>query len=100
MGVVCKTHTPPNTAFRGFGGPQGLIVTEAVIDHLALGLNVPVDTLREANLYAEGDTLPFGQKLVPGEWRIPRAMKELRVDAGGMQYSSNSRHLSRIALRL
>ena len=30
-GVVCKTHTPPNTAFRGFGGPQGMLVTEAIM---------------------------------------------------------------------
>ena len=35
VGVACKTHTPPNTAFRGFGGPQGLMVAEHIIEHLA-----------------------------------------------------------------
>ena len=29
-GVVCKTHTPPNTAFRGFGAPQGMLITEHI----------------------------------------------------------------------
>jgi xanthine dehydrogenase/oxidase len=32
---VCKTNLPSNTAFRGFGGPQGMIVTEAWVEHIA-----------------------------------------------------------------
>lgn len=34
-GRVCKTNLPSNTAFRGFGGPQGMIVTEAWVEHIA-----------------------------------------------------------------
>ncbi|EOD25420.1 hypothetical protein EMIHUDRAFT_469173 [Emiliania huxleyi CCMP1516] len=80
-GVVCRTHTPPNTAFRGFGGPQGLIACEHILEHLATELRVPPDALREANMYAEGDALPFGQVLCAGEWRVPRAWRELREGA-------------------
>ncbi|HMC99154.1 MAG TPA: molybdopterin cofactor-binding domain-containing protein, partial [Ferruginibacter sp.] len=36
----CRTHLPPNTAFRGFGGPQGMFVIEAAIDHAAKNLAV------------------------------------------------------------
>ena len=31
----CRTHLPPNTAFRGFGGPQGMFVIECAIAHAA-----------------------------------------------------------------
>jgi len=80
-GIVCKTHTPPNTAFRGFGGPQGMMITEEIIFHLAAALGVHEDTLRLANLYPDHALTPFGQTLEPDEWRVPRAWAELTVDA-------------------
>lgn len=80
-GVVCRTHTPPTTAFRGFGGPQGLLTAEHIIEHLASALDVPALELRAANLYAAGDEVPFGQTLSPNEWRVPRAWAQLRKDA-------------------
>mmetsp|Transcript_23214 Transcript_23214/g.63722 ORF Transcript_23214/g.63722 Transcript_23214/m.63722 type:complete len:627 (-) Transcript_23214:691-2571(-) len=80
-GVVCRTHTPPNTAFRGFGGPQGQLVVEAVMEHLASSLGCSVDLLRRSNWYKEGEELTFGTVLEEGEWRIPRAFDELAVDA-------------------
>ena len=82
-GVVCKTHTPPNTAFRGFGGPQGMMITEEVIFHLAAALGVPEDTLRLANMYPEDGSglTPFGQYLEKTEWRVPRAWRELSADS-------------------
>ena len=79
---MCKTHTPPNTAFRGFGGPQGLCVTEYIIEHLASASGVSGPNFREANLYKPNDEVPFGQTLEASEWRIPRAFKELREDSG------------------
>jgi xanthine dehydrogenase large subunit len=57
----CKTNLPPNTAFRGFGGPQGMFVIEAAIDHAAKKLNVPKEKIQEANLLKEGDEFPYGQ---------------------------------------
>jgi xanthine dehydrogenase large subunit len=60
-GHMCKTNLPPFTAFRGFGGPQGVFVMEAAIDAAAReGGWDPVE-LKRKNLLAEGDLFHFGQ---------------------------------------
>lgn len=41
-GRLCKTNIPSNTAFRGFGGPQGMFIAENWIEHIAKTLNIPV----------------------------------------------------------
>ena len=58
----CRTHLPPNTAFRGFGGPQGMFVIEAAIDKAAKELNVPASVIQQKNLIKTGDEFPYGQK--------------------------------------
>ncbi|MFC4346383.1 xanthine dehydrogenase molybdopterin binding subunit [Kordiimonas lipolytica] len=56
-----KTHTVSNTAFRGFGGPQGMIGIEYVIDDIARALGKDPTEVRLANLYGEGrDITPYG----------------------------------------
>lgn len=50
-GLICRTDLPSNTAFRGFGGPQGMLVGEEVIDRIARHLELPADQLRERNFY-------------------------------------------------
>ncbi len=57
----CKTNLPPNTAFRGFGGPQGMFVMEAAIDHAAKSLKVDPDIIQRKNMMDNGDELPYGQ---------------------------------------
>jgi xanthine dehydrogenase large subunit len=59
----CKTHTVSNTAFRGFGGPQGMMVIEAVLDDIARTLNLDPLAVRRANLYGIGErnVTHFGQ---------------------------------------
>ncbi len=57
----CRTHLPPNTAFRGFGGPQGMFVIEAAIDHAANALGIPASSIQEKNLLKDGDEFPYGQ---------------------------------------
>lgn len=47
----CKTHTVSNTAFRGFGGPQGMMVIEAIIDDIARTLELDPLAVRRANFY-------------------------------------------------
>jgi xanthine dehydrogenase large subunit len=47
----CKTHTVSNTAFRGFGGPQGMMVIEAVLDDIARTLHRDPLDVRRLNLY-------------------------------------------------
>ena len=58
----CRTHTQSNTAFRGFGGPQGMIAIEAVLDDIARTLRLDPLDVRRANLYghAPRDTTPYG----------------------------------------
>jgi xanthine dehydrogenase large subunit len=48
----CKTHTQSNTAFRGFGGPQGMVGIERVVDEIAHHLKLDPLTVRRRNFYA------------------------------------------------
>lgn len=45
-GRPCRTNTVSNTAFRGFGGPQGMFIAESYMEEVADQLNIPVDRLR------------------------------------------------------
>jgi xanthine dehydrogenase molybdopterin-binding subunit B len=45
-GRICKTNLPTNTAFRGFGGPQGLMIAEQWITHVAEYLKKPLEEIR------------------------------------------------------
>lgn len=58
----CRTNLPPNTAFRGFGGPQGMFVIEAAIAKAAEQLSVPASVIQQKNLLNTGDEFPYGQK--------------------------------------
>ncbi len=60
----CRTHLPPNTAFRGFGGPQGMFVIESAIAMAAEALGVDVAVIQKKNLITSGDEFPYGQKAV------------------------------------
>ncbi len=57
----CKTNLPPNTAFRGFGGPQGMFVMESAIDHAAKSLGVETTIIQRKNLMDNGYELSYGQ---------------------------------------
>lgn len=57
----CRTNLPPNTAFRGFGGPQGMFVIEAAIAKAAEQLNISPSVIQKKNLLRSGDEFPYGQ---------------------------------------
>ena len=57
----CKTNLPPNTAFRGFGGPQGMFVIESAIADAADKIGVSRTKIQEANLLNEKDVFSYGQ---------------------------------------
>ena len=61
----CKTHTVSDTAFRGFGGPQGMFAIEAVIDEIARATGRDPLDVRKANLYGvnERNVTPFGMTI-------------------------------------
>jgi xanthine dehydrogenase large subunit len=59
----CRTHLPPFTAFRGFGGPQAMFVLEAAIAHAAAQLGLPASEVQRRNLMQKGDAFPYGMSL-------------------------------------
>lgn len=65
VALCCKTNTQSNTAFRGFGGPQGALVTEIMIDSIARELGRDPLDVRCANYYGVGerDLTPYGQRV-------------------------------------
>jgi xanthine dehydrogenase large subunit len=52
-GYLPRTHTQSNTAFRGFGGPQGALVMEVMLDNIARHLGLDGLAVRQANWYGE-----------------------------------------------
>ncbi len=57
----CRTNLPPNTAFRGFGGPQGMFVIESAINRAADELGIPASKIQQKNLLVTGNEFPYGQ---------------------------------------
>ncbi|XP_037795303.1 xanthine dehydrogenase/oxidase-like [Penaeus monodon] len=62
-GYACKTNLPSNTAFRGFGGPQGMMFTEDMVSRTADFLGMAHDELRRKNMIDSGDVTHFEQSL-------------------------------------
>ena len=60
-GYVCLTHKTSQTAFRGFGGPQGMLVIEDVMDRIARTLHLPPELVRRTNFYREGQNTHYGE---------------------------------------
>jgi xanthine dehydrogenase large subunit len=76
-----KTHTVSNTAFRGFGGPQGMIAIERVMDDIAVHLGLDPLHVREANLYGPGrDVTPY--RMTVEDNVAPAIIAELAERAG------------------
>ncbi|MFK7763698.1 MAG: xanthine dehydrogenase molybdopterin binding subunit [Roseobacter sp.] len=83
-----KTNTQSATAFRGFGGPQGMLGIERVMDHIATELTLDPLAVRMANFYvpAQGrDTTPYGQKIE--DFILPQMITQLQAtsDYGARQ---------------
>ncbi|HXH39505.1 MAG TPA: xanthine dehydrogenase molybdopterin binding subunit [Thermoanaerobaculia bacterium] len=62
-GTVCRTNYPPNTAFRGFGGPQGIATIENILEEIAVTLKKDPLEVRRRNCYGTDDRniTPYGQ---------------------------------------
>ncbi len=102
-GRVAKTNVASNTAFRGFGGPQGMLVIEEIIVRIARQLRLPPEVVRERNLYrgtGETNTTHYGQEIEDN--RIQRVWQELKVSSAFEQrrveiveWNSQHPHLKR-----
>ncbi len=83
VGRVCKTNHHSHTAFRGFGGPQGMLMIEEIMDRIARKVGLAPHVVRERNFYRPGDTAHYGQPIKDAE-RIARIWSEL-IDSSQFQ---------------
>ena len=86
-----KTNRPSNTAFRGFGGPQGMAAGERVIDEIAFALGLDPLEVRKRNLYGVGERneTPYGQ--IVEDNVIPEIIGELEKSA---DYAARRREIA------
>lgn len=78
-GRICKTNTVSNTAFRGFGGPQGMFIAESWIEEVADHLGMDVQEFREKNMYKPNETTHFRQELK--DWYVPIMWEQVKREA-------------------
>lgn len=74
-GRIAKTNTVSNTAFRGFGGPQGMFIAETYMEEIADHLSIPVERLREINMYKPHEITHFNQELK--DWYVPLMYQQI-----------------------
>ena len=74
-----KTNTVSNTAFRGFGGPQGVVVAERIVEEIAYALGRDPLEIRKLNLYRNGQLTPYHQEVT--DQILPRIFEELEADS-------------------
>jgi xanthine dehydrogenase large subunit len=81
QGCVAKTNTPSNTAFRGFGGPQGMAVIEDIFSRASERFGFEPSGLRQQNFYgsAPRHVTPFWQPVT--DFRLNRIFDELKVSS-------------------
>ena len=79
-GRVCKTNKTSQTAFRGFGGPQGMVVGEDALERVARVLGLPPHEVRRKNFYTEGSETHYGQEVKDAD-RIERIWTTLGESA-------------------
>ncbi len=80
-GTVCRTNSAPNTAMRGFGGPQGVATMECMVEEMAAKLGRDPFEIRRLNCYGTADRneTPYGA--VVENNTLPRIFDELVVSA-------------------
>jgi xanthine dehydrogenase large subunit len=100
-GWVCKTNKTSQTAFRGFGGPQGMVVIEDILDRIARHLGLAPHLVRERNFYREGDVTHYRQPVKDAS-RISRIWNELKASSdyearrkSVAEFNSAHRHVKR-----
>lgn len=76
--AACRTNLPPNTAYRGFGGPQGMFAIESAIAKASEVTGIPRDLIQERNLIEDGYVFHYGQELVDSNMR--RTWDEAKAD--------------------
>lgn len=102
-GRICKTHLPSNTAFRGFGGPQGVVTGEEIVEQLARHLGLAAHVVRARNFYRPGqqpdrNTTHYGQVVRDNDLEVlwAQALERSDFEARRAQTGDfNAQHLHR-----
>ncbi|MDO3721211.1 xanthine dehydrogenase molybdopterin binding subunit [Marinobacter sp. chi1] len=93
-GHRCKTHTVSNTAFRGFGGPQGMMIIEQAMDDIARHLGQDPLDIRKRNLYRPGRaTTHYGQTIE--QHVLPQLLERLEASSDYRQRRSDIEDFNR-----
>ncbi|WP_313355949.1 xanthine dehydrogenase molybdopterin binding subunit [Microbacterium sp.] len=79
-GQIAKTNKQSNTAYRGFGGPQGVFLIEDILGRIAPSLGIDPLELRRRNFYQAGQSTPYGQPVKDAE-RMPTIWDQLADEA-------------------
>ncbi len=95
----CRTNLQPHTAFRGFGGPQGMFVIEAAINKAAEVMGIEASTIQRANLLRDGDVFHYGQ--VVERSRAERTWDELEsaFDVDGVRHRVDDHNRRNFAVK-
>ncbi len=95
----CRTNLPPHTAFRGFGGPQGMYVIEAAIAKAAEAMGIEASRIQRANLLRDGDVFHYGQ--VVERSRAERTWDELvsSFDVDGIRHRVDEHNRRNFAVK-
>ncbi len=83
-GQVCKTNTASNTAFRGFGGPKGVVTIENIIEDIANFLKIDSLVVRERNVYKKGQQTPYGQVIEDDV--LPELFEKIKSQTNYLQW--------------
>ncbi len=79
-GFCCKTNTVSNTAFRGYGGPQGMLAIETIVDHVARHLGLAPDEVRRVNYYGDAPRNVTPYRMTVEDNITAQVMDELAAD--------------------
>ncbi|TWS24877.1 xanthine dehydrogenase molybdopterin binding subunit [Tsukamurella sputi] len=82
-GRIAKCHKTSQTAFRGFGGPQGMLVIEDILGTCAPRLGLSARELRRRNFYGDGQSTPYGQPVRHAD-RVRTAWEQV-VESGEVE---------------
>ncbi|KAH9865285.1 hypothetical protein IAQ61_009232 [Plenodomus lingam] len=80
-GRVAKTNTVSNTAFRGFGGPQGLFIAETFIEEIADHLGIPAEKMREINMYGPNTSMTTHFNQTIPDWYVPLMYDQVQQES-------------------
>lgn len=99
-GYCCRTNLAPNTAFRGFGGPQAMFVMEAAVHKASVETGIPVNQIQKKNLMKPGDCFPYGMEYpcdeIRSSWNLVEELAHIeKTRRNILNFNSNSRYLKK-----